>query len=564
VNRKLRTALIVVGVVIVALLVIPFLIPANQFRPTIEEQASTALGRKVTLGNLSVSLLAGSLSAQNLSIADDPGFSSTPFLTAKSLKVGVKLIPLIFSKRLDVTGVTIKSPRVVLLRNAAGQWNYSSLGHAAGEANPVEPAAAKPSSAPANVSVNKLRLSDGQVIVGTTSSQARSTYDDVNVTASGVSMTSNFPFVVTSQLPGGGNFRLDGNVGPIDSADASLTPLHAKLRISSLNIAATGWVDPSLGLGGLFDLNASMSSQNGEAETDGAATLSKALLVAGGSPASEPLRVDFKTTYDLRKNAGVLEPSKVELGNATANLNGSYETTAQATVLSIKVEGQNMPVKDLQAFLPAMGINIPKGTALQAGSLNTNLNLNGPTAKLVTTGNVGLFGAKLAGFDLGSKMSGISSLAGAKTGKDLELEKLTSDVRMAPDGLTLQNFVAVVPGLGSLVGGGVIDSKNNLNFRMAAELSNSLGGAGTPVASGMGMLAKFTGSSKCKGGLTVPFRVEGTTSDPKFTPDVSGAAASFAKSQLGCLGGAASGAAKGQTPANAVGGFMRLLGKKKH
>ena len=95
-NKTLRIVLIVVGVLIVLVLAAPFLIPVNQFRPTIEEKASAALGRQVQLGNLRLSLFSGSLSAENLSIGDDPKFSSSPFLTAKSLKVGVEILPLIF------------------------------------------------------------------------------------------------------------------------------------------------------------------------------------------------------------------------------------------------------------------------------------------------------------------------------------------------------------------------------------------------------------------------------------------------------------------------------------
>ena len=127
-KRALKVILIVVGILVVLLLIVPFLIPVNQFRPTIEEKASAALGRRVQLGNLSLSLISGSLSAEDLSIGDDPKFSSAPFLTAKSLKVGVEIMPLIFSKTLNVTGVTIDSPKVTLLHNPAGEWNFSSLG----------------------------------------------------------------------------------------------------------------------------------------------------------------------------------------------------------------------------------------------------------------------------------------------------------------------------------------------------------------------------------------------------------------------------------------------------
>src|SRR5215813_12512235 len=88
--RALRVILIIVVVLIVIILVVPFLIPVNQFRPTIEAKASAALGRKVDMGNLSLSLFTGSVAADNLAIADDPKFSKSPFLTAKSIKVGVE------------------------------------------------------------------------------------------------------------------------------------------------------------------------------------------------------------------------------------------------------------------------------------------------------------------------------------------------------------------------------------------------------------------------------------------------------------------------------------------
>jgi AsmA protein len=571
-SSKLRTMLIIVGVLVVLLLVAPFLIPVNQFRPTIEEKASAALGRKVEVGNLSLSLIGGSLSAEDLSIGDDPKFSPLPFLKAKSLKVGVEIMPLIFSKTLNVTGVTIDSPQVTLLHNGAGQWNYSTLGGSAAKSAANQAPAAQTSgssNSSADLTIKKLELKDGSIIVGSTNSQKRSTYDHVTITATDVSMASKFPVTVAADLPGGGKFKLDGTVGPIDQADTSLTPLDAKMTASSLNLATTGFLDPSAGLGGIVDLDSTIASQNGVAETKGNLKLSKALLIAGGAPAGVPLNVDFNTKYNLHKNAGVLNPSTVKIGNAVSHLNGTYESAGEATVLNIKLNGKDMPANDLEAFLPALGIHLPKGASLQGGTLNTDLTITGPTNKMVTTGTVGLFNAKLAGFDLGSKMSAISSLTGVKTGKDLEIEKLTTNLRMAPDGLKADNFVAVIPSLGNLAGGGTIDSKNDLDFKMVAALSGALGAAGSPVGSATGMLGKFTGGTGgggCKGGTTsVPFMIQGTTADPKFIPDVGGLAAGMLKSQLGCAGGATAAGAKAapQTPADAVNALGGLLGKKK-
>src|SRR5260370_11599942 len=215
-TKTLKIVLIVVGVLVVVVLVAPFLIPVNQFRPIIEEKASAALGRKVERGNLTLSLISGSLSADNITIGDDPKFSSSPFLTAKSLKVGVEMMPLILSKTLHVTGIAIDTPQVTLLHNAAGVWNYSSLGASAAKAK-AKGAPEKPSEAgAAEVSVKKVTLSDGSIIVGSTNSQKRSTYDHVNVTASDVSLTSRFPVTVTADLPSGGTFKLDVSFVPPD------------------------------------------------------------------------------------------------------------------------------------------------------------------------------------------------------------------------------------------------------------------------------------------------------------------------------------------------------------
>src|SRR5579859_1062466 len=568
-GRSLKIIGIIVAVIVVLLLVAPFLIPVNSFRPTIEQAASDALGRKVQLGDLTLSLISGSLTAKNLSIGDDPKFSPSPFLTAKSLSVGVEIMPLIFSKSLNVTGITIDEPEVTLLRNPAGQWNYSSIGGSS------KPSAAKSSqksgssAAPSDISVKKLELKNGKIIVGTTNSQKRSTYDHVNITATDVSMNSKFPLTVSADLPGGGQFKLDGNAGPVDKADSALTPLDAKIHVGSLDLARTGFLDPSLGLGGLVDMDSTIASKDGTAETKGTLKLSKALLVQGGSPSGVPAVVEYGTKYDLRKSSGVILPSTLRIGSAAAHINGTYASRGEDTVVDVKLNGESMPAKDLETFLPAIGVSIPKGASLTAGNINTSLNIKGPTNKLVTDGNIGLFAAKLEGFDLGSKMSAISALTGLKTGKDLEIEKLTTNVHMAPTGLRAEDFNAILPALGTLAGGGTVDSKNNLGFKMAATLTGgaigAMGGAGNDIGSVLGAATGAGKSGNCKKGTTIPFMIQGTTADPKFVPDVGGVAAGLLKAQLGCSGGTLLGAGeKGATsPVNAVDALSGLFGKKK-
>jgi AsmA protein len=588
-SSKLKWIGIVVLVLIVILFVTPFLIPVNKFRPTIEGKASASLGRKVQLGNLSLSILGGSLGIDNLSISDDPKFNSGPFLTAKSVKVGVELMPLIFSQQVNVTEVSIENPQVVMLKDPSGRWNFSSIG---GTSTPAQPKAAggpSSSSTAESVSIKELELKDGQITVGNTNSQKRTNYTNVNLKASDVSMKNSFPVNFSMGLPGGGTMKIEGKIGPVDQKDAAMTPQDVKLNINNLNLASTGFLDPSLGLGGLVDMDAKLVSQNGQMATKGQMKLTKAVLVAGGQASGVPLTLDFDTKYDLAKGSGVLNPSVAKIGNAKSNLSGTYKSEGDEFAVDMKLNGEGLPATDLESFLPALAINLPEKSKLTAGTLNANLHITGPTNKLVTDGSIGLFNGKLSGFDLGSKLSAIGSLAGIKTGSDLVIEKFTSNVHMAPTGLRADNIDLVVPSLGTVVGQGTLDAKNSMNFNLVATVNSSVvsaaagpaaGAMGGAMSGAMGGAMGGTlgqvmggGGTNCKsGGIKVPLQVRGTTANPQFMPDIGGATASLLKSQLSCVGGAGNtagaaaglaGAAGGKGTADVVNQLGGLLGGKK-
>ena len=253
------------------------------------------------------------------------------------------------------------------------------------------------------MSIKKLELKDGQITLGNTNSQKRTVYSNVDLKASDVAMTNKFPVAFSMGLPGGGTMKIDGDVGPVDPKDASFTPQNVKLAIDNLNLASTGFLDPKLGLGGIVDIAATLVSQSGQMSIKGALKLSKAVLVAGGQPAGVPLGIDFDTKYDMAKSAGVLNPSVVKIGNAKSNLNGTYKSEGEQFVVDMKLNGQNLPATDLESFLPALGVNLPTGSRLTAGTLSTNLHITGPSDKLVTEGTIGLFNGKLVGFRPGVK-----------------------------------------------------------------------------------------------------------------------------------------------------------------
>src|SRR5882762_1640942 len=175
----------VVALILLAVLSIPLFLNADSFRVRIESAITESLGRKVTLGKLKLSIFSGSLFAENTSIADDPAFSTEPFLQASKVKIGVEVMPLILSREVHITGFVIESPKITLLRAANGTWNYSTIGSAQqnAAANNKDSSSIIP-----NLTIGSVTVTNGQLTVGIAAAPGspatpRRTYDSLNLEA---------------------------------------------------------------------------------------------------------------------------------------------------------------------------------------------------------------------------------------------------------------------------------------------------------------------------------------------------------------------------------------------
>ncbi len=551
-------ALKIIGIVVVVLLLVaialPFLINVNSFRPKLESALTEALGREVKVGNLSLSILSGSVSAEDLSIADDPAYSKDPFIRAKSLKVGVEVMPLIFSKALHVTDVTLDKPEIALLRDASGKWNFSSLGSKSEAAAKPAPASG-PSSTP-DLSVSKLDVKDGRLSVNRANSSIKPhVYDNVDISVRDFSPKSQFPYTITANLPAGGTAKLDGKAGPINSTDVSASPIEAQINVKGLDLTASGFVDPSTGIAGVADFDGTLNSDGQVLRTSGTLKAAKLKLAVKGSPASQPVTVKYATDYDLKKEGGTLTQGDVSLGKALAKLTGTYQSQGESTILNMKLNADGMLVDDLQTMLPALGIVLPSGSKLQGGTLSVNVGISGPVDKLVIVGPIRLAQTKLAGFNLSSKMSAISALSGSQSGSDTSIQNLSTDASVGPEGVRTQNINLTIPALGTVTGTGTISPAGALDYKMNANLSGG-------VVTGLTQLAGIGGSGGKGNGI--PFFIQGTTSDPKFMPDVKGMVGSQLKGGLGgALGGLVGGKNSSGTSPSPVDALGGLFGKKK-
>jgi AsmA protein len=552
-KRFLVISGIIVGVLLLVIIAVPLFINVDSFRPDLEKKLSAALNRQVHIGKLDASLLSGGASASDITIADDPAFNKDPFLKAASVKVGVQLMPLIFSKQLKVTSLTIQKPDITLLKNAAGKWNYSTLGATAQTQKP----APEPSGKAPDISVDKFEIAGGTVRVGHSSGHSagkESVYQNVNLVAHNISATSAMPFTLSAGLPAGGTLNLEGQAGPLNPTDSSKSPLDAKITLKHADLAATGFVDPSSGVGGILDFDGQVKSDGHKLHSEGNAKAADLRVIKGGQPAKQPVALDYKSDYALDSDTGTIN-ANLHTGNSLTNASGTLNAKGEDTLANLKIVGKNMAVNDVEGLLPAFGVVLPSGSSLQGGNINMDLNATGPLDRLVIDGPLKIEGTHLSGYNLGSKLGAIASFSGNKGSTDTLIQTFSSALRVAPEGIKADNIVLDVPSLGMVTGNGVIAGDNSLDFKMLVKLSGAANN----------LLGSLTGASASAQSKGLPFLITGKTSNPVFRPASGGAVAGDLQNSLlqAVQGkGAKADGQQNQKPnlQDALGG---LLGKKK-
>jgi AsmA protein len=509
-RHTLRIIGIAAALLVLVLLSLPFLISANQFKPMLESRLSAALGRRVTIGDLKLSILAGGVTADSLAIADDPAFGSSPFLQAKSLKLSVQLWPLITSRKLNVTGLTIDEPQVALLQSPAGRWNYSSLGGKSAQAPP--PAQDQSGKGGLDLSAKLVKISDGRFSMGKTAGRQKAlVLDKVNIEVRDFAPASPFEFSFDAKVAEGGDIKLGGKAGPIDTTDTALTPLTFTLDVARLNLA-TVLAGATPDIAGTAELQATGNSSGGRLTLNGKLKADGLKLAKNGTPARKPVQFDFATQHDLRTHAGSLQRGVLHVGAASATFTGTYAERGEAMVLDMKFAGTKMPVPELAELLPPLGIALPNGSRLEGGTATAAFTSQGPADRLVTDGSLSLDNTRLANFDLGNKMQVIETLAGIKGGPNTDIETLRAKLKNSPAGTTVEDLRFVAKDVGELNGAGTVSPANALDFKMNATVQTTRMAALSQTA--------------------VPFFVQGTATNPVFKPDVQGMAKTGAKTLL--------------------------------
>ncbi|MEP6963514.1 MAG: hypothetical protein ABI995_15645, partial [Acidobacteriota bacterium] len=362
------------------------------------------------------------------------------------------------------------------------------------------------SEAPLNLSVALVRIQGANIRLVEAGRPNKPEFKDVNFELRNFSSTAAMPFSLDVTSGGGGTLKLTGTAGPIAKAKTEQSPFDAQIEIAKLDIAGSGFTDPAAGLAGLISFKGTANSNGATAAIKGAVTLDNLKLSKTGKAATRPVAANIALVHNLATRHGEVARSIVKLGSASATVVGSYNLAANPPAIDAKLTGPNMSLTELAAFLPMFDIVLPAGATIGSGTASLDVASKGTLAKLNTSGSIKLEKAQLSNYDLGSKLRLIGQFAGIPTGPTTEIQLLGASFESTPAGTTVRDIQLVAPALAQITGQGSVSPDHALDFHMRATIKTA------------GLLAA---AMQQKGDAsTVPFVIQGTSSNPSFKPDL--------------------------------------------
>ncbi len=414
----MRKVLIGIGalviVFVVAMLLLPHLIDINQYRGQIQAQLQNRLNRPVKLGTMSLAVFPLRVQVQDVTIGEDPRYhSNLPFANIGEMDISVKLFPLL-SKTIAIDSLTLKRPKIELIKDEAGVWNFASLGQA--PAAPVTGTAPAPAQAPSqpkppapaasgggSFALDKLAITDGQVAVTDLQKhQPREVYDHIDLTLKDYAPNQPFSVDLTAHVPGRGaeTLSLSGKGGPINQAQMLSTPFDGKLKLNEVSLAGAQKFLNAAALEGtdaILSGSTDLTNAGGKMAAKGSLKINDAVI--HNVQIGYPITADFDVTDDLNSDVIQIKQGEVKLGSMPLTLSGTLNTHGATSVADVNVSAKDASIEDAARLAAAFGVAFSPNAKI-TGKLTANVHAQGPTNNLALNGTVNGRNLEVTGKDI--------------------------------------------------------------------------------------------------------------------------------------------------------------------
>jgi len=230
--------------VIAAAFILPYLVSLDKYKGIVEEKVGQALHRDCSIGKLRISILP-TLGAriENVVISNPPGFSQTPLLSLKALKVRVKVIPLLFGRK-EIAGLTLDRPVVFIEKDPQGRLNipYMEQAGKSERRGTLESGRVKTDESKAlqGLSLSKASIKGGKFIYldRTTTPANRTEIEEIDFDLRDLSLDRRIQYKLSLQWSPN-EISLEGWVGPLGrTIDLKNIPLQGRLQVNFPDLAS--------------------------------------------------------------------------------------------------------------------------------------------------------------------------------------------------------------------------------------------------------------------------------------------------------------------------------------
>ncbi|HWY68897.1 MAG TPA: AsmA family protein [Terriglobales bacterium] len=421
--RKLIGVLIaIVLLVVIVMFALPSLVNVNQYHDKIQAELQQKLHRQVKLGDMSLKLIPFSIRVSNAEIGEDPRFNTGhPFASTQQLAVSAKLLPLL-RHEVQVNSVELVDPKIELVRNPQGVWNFASLQQPSSNNAPSQPSANQPASSKPSptqpapnqskpsqpssgqaFSLSELKITNGQVaITDEQKHQSRAVYDHIDLALSNYAPGKPFDIALAAHLPGQGDqyVKFDGTAGPMNDQNSLATPVDGRLKLNQVSLAGVQKFLNSPQLSqyeAVASGEASVRNNNGNMNSTGNLQLNNVRI--RGVDIGYPIKADYNIADNLNTDVINISKLNLNLGPTPISMSGTVNTRPTPAQLNVQVKASNASISELARLAGAFGVAFNPGTQV-AGNLNADIHAQGATDQPALNGNLNAQNLVISGKDI--------------------------------------------------------------------------------------------------------------------------------------------------------------------
>ncbi len=336
--KLLKYTGIAVGLLIALIIIIPFMVDLNDYKPQISQAAKEATGRDLTIeGDIKLSLfpwIGMELGAIQLSNA--AGFGDQPFARIEGADVKLKLMPLL-RREIEMKTVTLQGLRLNLMVTEDGNDNWSDLssGDRTAAVDETPTGDATPLTA---LVIGGLAISDAQVIYDNRATGSRYAIESLDLTTGPVALNAPLDIELNSKLSSS-KPNINGTLGIKVRVIADMEKFEQH-RLENLHLS--------------FDFNSPDASNN-------------------GFNSSGQLVLNSNIDIDLANQRYSLSPTTLTANISNPSLPGGKAALELAADINLHLQEQTAQLNNLK--LSSYGLNI-QGMISASNIMETPL-LNG-------------------------------------------------------------------------------------------------------------------------------------------------------------------------------------------